>query len=66
MLPQDPTQTKPTETMIVVPKALQMGWTSSPVFFCAATKTGCDIAEDPRNTNNLPFHPLENHMIDPI
>ena len=54
VLPQDPTQTTPTETMIVVPKALQMGWTSSPAFFCAATETGRDIAEDLRNTQNLP------------
>ena len=43
-----------------------MGWTSSPAFFCAATETGRDIAEDLRNAPDLPPHPLEHHMIDPI
>ena len=28
---------------LVIPHALQMGWTESPGYFCAATKTGRDI-----------------------
>ena len=48
VLPHDPSQPRPSETMIVVPVALQMGWTSSPPFFCAATETGRDIAEELR------------------
>ena len=47
VLPKDPNETEPSETMIVVPTALQMGWTSSPAFFCAATETKRDIAKDP-------------------
>jgi hypothetical protein len=31
-------------TLLVVPKALQMGWIESPPYFCAATETGRDIA----------------------
>ncbi len=30
---------------IVVPHALQMGWTESPGYFCAATETGWDITQ---------------------
>ena len=31
------------DTIIVVPNALQMGWTESPAFFCAASETARDI-----------------------
>jgi hypothetical protein len=47
----------------VVPAALQMGWTSSPAFFCAATKTGRDLAEWLRLLPRLPQHPLEHHTL---
>ena len=30
---------------LVIPNALQMGWSASPAFFCAATETARDIAE---------------------
>jgi hypothetical protein len=40
-----------------------MGWTSSPAFFCAATKTGRDIAEWLRLLPRLPPHPLEDHTL---
>ena len=30
---------------IVVPHALQMGWSESPPCFCAATETGRDVIE---------------------
>ena len=52
--------------MLVVPTALQMGWTSSPPFFCAATETGRDIADFLHKQPTLPPHPLEHHMMDPI
>ena len=52
------------EVMIVVPAALQMGWISSPPFFCAATETGRDVAERLRVMPCLPEHPLEDKMID--
>lgn len=35
----------PNDLQIVIPSVLQMGWTSSPPFFCAATETARDIAE---------------------
>ena len=53
---------KPGEPIeIVVPSALQMGWTYLPPFFCAASKTARDVAqslaEEP--IGSLPRHPLE-------
>ena len=39
VLPPDPDNPND-DIMIVVPAALQMGWTSSPAFFCSATETG--------------------------
>ena len=65
VLPQIP-GASPEEIMIVVPAALQMGWKSSPPFFCAATETGRDVAEWLREQLFLPPHPLEKHMMDPI
>ena len=56
------------EIMMVVPAALQMGWVSSPPYFCAATETGRDVAELLRAHAgpNLPEHPMEHDMIDPM
>lgn len=51
--------------MIVIPASLQMGWTSSPPFFCAATETGRDIAELLRTVATLPPHEMEDGMITP-
>ena len=34
------------ETILVAPSSLQMGWTESPPFFCAASETARDLAED--------------------
>ena len=65
VLPPSPDD-DPDDIMIVVPAALQMGWTSSPAFFCAATETGRDVAEFLRTLTRLPTHPLEHHMVDPI
>ena len=55
------------ETMMVVPSALQMGWTSSPPFFCAATETGRDVAETLRQLppSKLTEHRYENDMLEP-
>ena len=53
--------------MVVVPSALQMGWTDSPPYFCAASETARDVAEtlfnDPKSS--LPPHPLEHYMLPP-
>jgi len=38
-----------------------MGWCESPAFFCSASETACDIAQNFRdNKTSLPEHPLEN------
>ena len=64
VLPQlDPNQ--PEDIQIVIPSALQMGWTSSPPIFCAATETARDVAEQLRQQPTLPHHPLEDQTIDP-
>jgi hypothetical protein len=48
---------------IVVPSALQMVWAESPAYFCAATKTGCDIIKLlPQEQVELPEHPSEKFM----
>jgi len=62
VLPQLPGQPQQ-DIQLVVPAALQMGWTSSPAFFCSATETGRDIAEWLRLLPHLPPHPLEHHTL---
>ena len=66
VLPRTPESPPDEEIMLVVPAAIQMGWKLSPAFFCAATETGRDVAEWLRLQPNLPQHPLEHHMMDPI
>jgi hypothetical protein len=47
-----------------IPDALQMGWSESPPFFCAATKTARDIIDEKmRNNVILPEQPMENMMM---
>ena len=58
VLPKLPDDTSD-DIQIVIPSALQMGWTSSPPIFCAATETARDIAETLRLAPSLPPHPLE-------
>jgi hypothetical protein len=41
ILPGDTSQL----TRLVIPHGLQMGWTKSPGYFCAATETGRDILQ---------------------
>ena len=56
--PDDPIQ-------LVIPDALQMGWSESPPFFCAATETARDIINDKiRNNVDLPEQPMEEIMMD--
>jgi hypothetical protein len=49
---------------LVIPSSLQMGWTDSPSYFCAASKTGRDVAESLVNEpeGSLEAHPLEHMM----
>ena len=60
--PEDPL-TPIDDIQLVVPDALQMGWTESPPYFCASTETARDViqwlAESP---TTLPQHPLEGHI----
>ena len=49
---------------IVVPNSLQMGWTESPPYFCAASETARDVIElILPNARDLPVHPLEHMMM---
>ena len=48
---------------LVIPHALQMGWTESPGYFCAATETGRDILQALVDSNiPIPPHPLEGYL----
>ena len=66
VLPADPLLPMDDDPMIVVPKALQMGWTSSPAFFCAATETARDLAQYLLSLDALPAHSMEDHTLLPI
>jgi hypothetical protein len=52
---------------LVIPSSLQMGWTDSPAFFCAAFKTAHDVTEDlaAAPLGSLPAHPLEGMLLHP-
>jgi hypothetical protein len=52
------------DPLLVVPASLQMGWESSPPYFCTGTETGRDIAEYLAKQPQLPPHPQEDLMID--
>lgn len=62
VLPPDP-DLPDEDPLIVIPQALQMGWTSSPAYFCASTETGRDVAEFLSTMPELPEHPMEHHMV---
>ena len=48
---------------LVIPHALQMGWTESPGYFCAATETGRDIMTELLDDDiDLPPHPMEHYI----
>ena len=44
---------------LVIPTSLQMGWTESPSYFCAASETARDIAEEYAKAEELDKHYLE-------
>eukprot|EP00986_Skeletonema_menzelii_P004917 scaffold1721_cov105-Skeletonema_menzelii.AAC.2 len=50
---------------LVVPTSLQMGWIESPPFFCTASETGRDVAEDYVETpvGSLPEHKFEKYTV---
>ena len=50
------------EIQLVIPNALQMGWSESPPFFCSATETARDIA-DQNFTNRKDVGPQEQEEI---
>ncbi len=52
------------EIEIVVPNSLQMGWSESPPYFCAASETARDVIEILLpSMQDLPPHKLENLMM---
>jgi len=60
-LPNQPIQ-------IVLPASLQMGWCESPPFFCTASETARDLAQQYLNQpmGTLPPHPLEHLSVPPV
>lgn len=50
-------------TQLVIPSSLQMGWIESPPYFCVASETGCDMAEQYIKTpvGTLPPHKFLTH-----
>jgi hypothetical protein len=54
-------------TCLVVPGCLQMGWCDSPAFFCAASETARDVADELAKAplGSLPPHPLEGMLLKP-
>ena len=51
----------PDPIRLIIPHALQMGWTESPGYFCAATETGRDIMQALIDGSTI-LHP---HILDP-
>ena len=59
VLPSDTSQL----TRLVIPHALQIGWTESPGYFCAATETGRDILQALIDADvQLPPHQFDSFM----
>ena len=53
------------EPILVIPNALQMGWSESPPFFCAGTETARDVANHTLDEDlPMPAHPMEHIMMD--
>ena len=61
VLPQHPGQ----PCYLVVPTSLQMGWVESPPFFCAASETARDVAQDycEMKMGTLPPYKFTNYVI---
>ena len=66
VLPPDPNSTE-NIIELVVPSALQMVWTESPSFFCTASETARDNADERygEEKGSLPENTLENLMMPP-
>lgn len=51
---------------LVVPNALQMGWKESPGYFCSASETARDVAEELAGfhgtMHDMPLHKFEKHI----
>jgi hypothetical protein len=62
VLPQQPGAGE--QVYIVVPTSLQMGWVESPAFFCAASETARDVAQDYCETaiGSLPPHKFTKYV----
>ena len=59
VLPQPPGE----PLRLVIPSALQMGWTESPGYFCAATETTRDVIQVLISNNvDMDAHPFESYM----
>jgi hypothetical protein len=60
VLPQSPGN----PCLLVVPTSLQMGWVESPPFFCAASETARDVAQDYCETElgTLPPHKFTHYV----
>ena len=59
-----PAITATDEPTLVIPDSLQMGWSESPPFFCAATETARDVAAKALRTNSQANpHPMEHVMM---
>ena len=59
VLPQPPGE----PLRLVIPSALQMGWTESPGYFCAATETTRDVVQVlVSNKVDMDAHPFESYM----
>lgn len=52
------------DPVLVIPDSLQMGWSESPPFFCAATETARDVAQHTLDTaQTAEPHPMEEIMM---
>jgi hypothetical protein len=65
VLPKANPQDLDEPTILVIPSSLQMGWTDSPAFFCAASETARDVADTlgGQPVGSLPEHALEPFMM---
>lgn len=61
VLPKANPQDLDEPTILVIPSSLQIGWTDSPAFFCAASETARDVADTlgGQPVGSLPEHALE-------
>ena len=52
-------------THLVILSCLQMGWCESASYFCAGSKTACDVGTTltQHPIRSLPAHPLEHHLM---